>query len=150
MNNIKVTRTDLDTGEEKVLFSRTYPLENFCRDYGFTVSEDELLEWEERQEIKIPHNIPDNFDIQRFIQSIEERLIAQALKTTGGNKKQAARILGMQRTTLQEKVKRQNIITEEVSEQTNKLLKAQQFYRELNGKVSRAIAGKDDIRPVRE
>jgi DNA-binding NtrC family response regulator len=37
---------------------------------------------------------------------IEDRIIAQALRLSGGNKKEAARLLRVNRTTLLEKLKR--------------------------------------------
>jgi DNA-binding NtrC family response regulator len=143
--NVKIIWTDKETGIEKVMFSKDFSLVNYCRDHGAYVSEDELKEWEQKQEIKIPNQIPEGFNIARFIESIEEKLIASALESTKGNKKAAAQILGMQRTTLQEKVKRKSIETKVVSDFTSKMVKAREFYKELNGKVSRGIAGKDAI-----
>ena len=45
-------------------------------------------------------------DLRIFLTQLEERLIAQALERTGGNKGQAARLLNLKRTTLVEKIKR--------------------------------------------
>ena len=45
-------------------------------------------------------------DFYREMEAIEDRIIAQALRLSGGNKKEAARILRVNRTTLLEKLKR--------------------------------------------
>ena len=43
------------------------------------------------------------------INDFETRLIVQALRMTEGNKKEAARILNLKRTTLLEKIKKKDI-----------------------------------------
>jgi hypothetical protein len=43
--------------------------------------------------------------------SIEDRIIARALHLSGGNKKEAARLLHLNRTTLLEKLKRRREVT---------------------------------------
>jgi transcriptional regulator with PAS, ATPase and Fis domain len=48
----------------------------------------------------------DGIDFYREIEVIEDRMIAQALHLSGGNKKEAARLLHLNRTTLLEKLKR--------------------------------------------
>ncbi len=48
-------------------------------------------------------------DLRVFLTQLEERLIAQALERTGGNKNRAAELLGMNRTTLVEKLRRRNV-----------------------------------------
>ena len=45
-------------------------------------------------------------DLQEHLQRLERTLIAAALERTGGNKQQAAQLLGLKRTTLIEKTKR--------------------------------------------
>ena len=45
-------------------------------------------------------------DLQQHLQRIERTLIGEALERTGGNKQQAAQLLGLKRTTLLEKTKR--------------------------------------------
>lgn len=51
--------------------------------------------------------LPDGgLDLPTYIANIERGLIAQALDGTGGNKQRAARLLGLKRTTLVEKVRR--------------------------------------------
>jgi DNA-binding NtrC family response regulator len=50
--------------------------------------------------------VPENgMDLQMTVQKLEKTLIEQALRRTGGNKSQAADILGMKRTTLTAKIK---------------------------------------------
>jgi two-component system response regulator HydG len=48
-------------------------------------------------------------DLRLFLTQLEERLIAQALERTGGNKNRAAELLGLNRTTLVEKLRRRNV-----------------------------------------
>jgi DNA-binding NtrC family response regulator len=48
-------------------------------------------------------------DLRVFLTQLEERLIAQALERTGGNKNRAAELLGLNRTTLVEKLRRRNV-----------------------------------------
>jgi transcriptional regulator with PAS, ATPase and Fis domain len=52
---------------------------------------------------------PSGVDLRVFLTQLEERLIAQALARTGGNKNRAAELLGMNRTTLVEKLRRRNV-----------------------------------------
>ena len=47
-------------------------------------------------------------DLPRMLRRLEEAYIAAALSRTGGNKKAAADLLGLQRTTLVEKLRRRN------------------------------------------
>lgn len=48
-------------------------------------------------------------DFNGLISEFEDRLILQALSRTGGNKKEAARMLNLKRTTLIEKIKKKNL-----------------------------------------
>jgi transcriptional regulator with PAS, ATPase and Fis domain len=51
--------------------------------------------------------LPDaGFDLESYIGGLERELIAQSLERTGGNRRQAATLLGLKRTTLVEKLKR--------------------------------------------
>ena len=52
---------------------------------------------------------PTGIDFYREMERIEDSIIAQALRLSGGNKKEAARILRVNRTTLLEKIKRKRI-----------------------------------------
>jgi DNA-binding NtrC family response regulator len=62
-------------------------------------------------ELATPSTAPWHFgesgvDFYHEIEAIEDRMIAQALHLSGGNKKEAARLLHLNRTTLLEKLKR--------------------------------------------
>jgi transcriptional regulator with PAS, ATPase and Fis domain len=48
-------------------------------------------------------------DLRTLLAQLEEKLIGQALERTGGNKNRAAELLGMNRTTLVEKLRRRNV-----------------------------------------
>ncbi len=52
---------------------------------------------------------PHGVDLRMLLTQLEERLIGQALERTGGNKNRAAELLGMNRTTLVEKLRRRNV-----------------------------------------
>jgi DNA-binding NtrC family response regulator len=55
------------------------------------------------QEIALPDT---GLDLEAYVSRIERDLVYRALEKSGGNKGQAARLLGLKRTTLVEKVKR--------------------------------------------
>jgi two-component system, NtrC family, response regulator AtoC len=48
-------------------------------------------------------------DLRTLLSQLEDKLIGQALERTGGNKNRAAELLGMNRTTLVEKLRRRNV-----------------------------------------
>jgi DNA-binding NtrC family response regulator len=48
-------------------------------------------------------------DLRTLLAQLEEKLIGQALERTGGNKNRAAELLGLNRTTLVEKLRRRNV-----------------------------------------
>jgi DNA-binding NtrC family response regulator len=48
-------------------------------------------------------------DLRTLLLQLEEKLIGQALERTGGNKNRAAELLGLNRTTLVEKLRRRNV-----------------------------------------
>jgi DNA-binding NtrC family response regulator len=52
---------------------------------------------------------PYGVDLRLLLTRLEDRLIGQALERTGGNKNRAAELLGMNRTTLVEKLRRRNV-----------------------------------------
>jgi DNA-binding NtrC family response regulator len=54
-------------------------------------------------------------DLPRLLRETEESFIRLALEQSGGNKKEAARLLGMGRTTLVEKLRRKAAVAEEKS-----------------------------------
>jgi transcriptional regulator with PAS, ATPase and Fis domain len=45
-------------------------------------------------------------DLYQVLANLEDRLIREALERSGGNKNQAAKILGLNRTTLVEKLRK--------------------------------------------
>lgn len=51
----------------------------------------------------------DGLDFNSLISDYEDKLILRALQQTGGNKKEAARMLNLKRTTLIEKIKKKNL-----------------------------------------
>jgi DNA-binding NtrC family response regulator len=52
---------------------------------------------------------PYGVDLRMLLTQLEDRLIGQALERTGGNKNRAAELLGMNRTTLVEKLRRRSV-----------------------------------------
>jgi sigma-54 specific flagellar transcriptional regulator A len=55
--------------------------------------------------------IPDGFDLRNYLESLEQRLIVRALDDAGGTVAQAARLLGLRRTTLVEKLRKYSLTT---------------------------------------
>jgi transcriptional regulator with PAS, ATPase and Fis domain len=53
----------------------------------------------------------DGMDLQGFIEGLENDLIRQALERTGNNRNQAAKLLGLNRTTLVERIKKRRLTT---------------------------------------
>lgn len=51
----------------------------------------------------------DGVDFNSLISDFEDRLILEAISRSGGNKKEAARLLNLKRTTLIEKIKKKNL-----------------------------------------
>jgi DNA-binding NtrC family response regulator len=54
----------------------------------------------------IPDLPNEGTDLRAMLEQVEERMIAEALERTGGNKNRAAELLGLNRTTLVEKLRR--------------------------------------------
>ncbi len=52
---------------------------------------------------------PQGVDLRLLLAGLEDRLIGQALERTGGNKNRAAGLLGLNRTTLVEKLRRRSV-----------------------------------------
>ncbi len=52
---------------------------------------------------------PHGLDLRSLLSQLESRLIGQALERTGGNRNRAAGLLGMNRTTLVEKLRRRPV-----------------------------------------
>jgi transcriptional regulator with PAS, ATPase and Fis domain len=57
----------------------------------------------------IPRLPEDGTDLRAMLEAVEERMIGEALERTGGNKNRAAELLGMNRTTLVEKLRRKRV-----------------------------------------
>jgi DNA-binding NtrC family response regulator len=55
---------------------------------------------------------PDTMDLERNVEALERRLIAQALEQAGGNRSRAARLLGISRNGLAIKVQRLGLAPE--------------------------------------
>jgi transcriptional regulator with GAF, ATPase, and Fis domain len=58
---------------------------------------------------RLDHLSENQMDLKEFLDSIEEKLLREALDQAGGVKNQAAEILGIKRTTLIEKLKKRNL-----------------------------------------
>jgi transcriptional regulator with PAS, ATPase and Fis domain len=59
----------------------------------------------------IPDLPTDGTDLRAILESVEDRMISEALERTGGNKNRAAELLGLNRTTLVEKLRRKRATT---------------------------------------
>jgi DNA-binding NtrC family response regulator len=57
----------------------------------------------------IPDLPDEGTDLRAILEQVEERMIAEALERTGGNKNRAAELLGLNRTTLVEKLRRKRV-----------------------------------------
>jgi sigma-54 specific flagellar transcriptional regulator A len=53
--------------------------------------------------------IPSDFDLRSYLESLEQRLIVRAMCIAGGTVAQAARLLGLRRTTLVEKLRKYSL-----------------------------------------
>jgi hypothetical protein len=53
--------------------------------------------------------IPEGFDLRNYLESLEQRLIVRALEDAGGTVSHAARLLGLRRTTLVEKLRKYSL-----------------------------------------
>jgi len=57
----------------------------------------------------MPELPEDGTDLRAILEAVEDRMIAEALERTGGNKNRAAELLGLNRTTLVEKLRRKRV-----------------------------------------
>lgn len=57
----------------------------------------------------LPQLPEDGTDLRAMLEAVEDRLIGEALERTGGNKNRAAELLGLNRTTLVEKLRRKRV-----------------------------------------
>jgi DNA-binding NtrC family response regulator len=60
----------------------------------------------------IPELPQDGTDLRAMLEAVEDRMIGEALERTGGNKNRAAELLGLNRTTLVEKLRRKRVVTQ--------------------------------------
>jgi DNA-binding NtrC family response regulator len=60
----------------------------------------------------IPGLPKDGTDLRAMLEAVEDRMIGEALERTGGNKNRAAELLGLNRTTLVEKLRRKRVVTQ--------------------------------------
>jgi DNA-binding NtrC family response regulator len=59
------------------------------------------------QAASVPMDLPpDGLDLNQVVSDVEKKLMLQSLQITRGNKKRAAELLGLKRTTFLEKMKR--------------------------------------------
>jgi len=59
----------------------------------------------------VMRSLPANgVDLKNFVETFETRMILQALERTGWNKNRAAQLLGLNRTTLVEMIKRKRLV----------------------------------------
>jgi len=63
----------------------------------------------------IPELPESGADLKTILDAVEERMIGEALERTGGNKNRAAELLGLNRTTLVEKLRRRRVSSNQVS-----------------------------------
>lgn len=59
--------------------------------------------------VHLPNDWGDGFKLANYIEDLENKLIQEALKQTRNNKQQAAKLLGLNRTTLVERIKKRKI-----------------------------------------
>jgi DNA-binding NtrC family response regulator len=57
----------------------------------------------------LPELPKDGTDLRAMLEAVEDRMIGEALERTGGNKNRAAELLGLNRTTLVEKLRRKRL-----------------------------------------
>ena len=62
-----------------------------------------------QQRNPIPDLPEDGTDLRAMLEAVEDRMIGEALERTGGNKNRAAELLGLNRTTLVEKLRRKRV-----------------------------------------
>ncbi len=65
----------------------------------------------ERVHLPLPSRLPEGLSLSEAVGNYERQLIQEALRRTGGVQKQAAKLLGLKPTTLNEKIKRLGIAT---------------------------------------
>jgi len=71
-----------------------------------TVAEEAMTDMEPQYADALLAEIPAGFDLRQYLEALEQRLIARAMAAAGGTVAQAARVLGLRRTTLVEKLRK--------------------------------------------
>jgi sigma-54 specific flagellar transcriptional regulator A len=71
--------------------------------------EDENAEIEPRYADALLDAIPSGFDLRAHLEAIEQGLITRAMQASDGTVAQAARLLGLRRTTLVEKLRKYSL-----------------------------------------
>jgi sigma-54 specific flagellar transcriptional regulator A len=67
-------------------------------------------------DLDTPVELPDGgMDLREYLENLERRLISKALASAGGTVAQAARLLGLRRTTLVEKLRKYGLTTADLS-----------------------------------
>jgi sigma-54 specific flagellar transcriptional regulator A len=67
-------------------------------------------------DLDAPVELPDGgMDLREYLENLERRLISKALASAGGTVAQAARLLGLRRTTLVEKLRKYGLTTADLS-----------------------------------
>ncbi len=77
-----------------------------------TLKETSVQEWPQEASAILPAEILplEGIDLEIYIERLENTLIMQALERTGNNKNQAAKLLGLNRTTLVERIKKRKLV----------------------------------------
>jgi sigma-54 specific flagellar transcriptional regulator A len=89
-------------------------LEALARDAGAALEDgaselDEPPSMDPRFADALLDEIPMDFDLRNYLESLEQRLIVRAMRAAGGTVAQAARLLGLRRTTLVEKLRKYSL-----------------------------------------
>jgi len=84
---------------------RLSDLPEYIREETFSLQKEDVG----LQELRLP---PNGVDLNGFMQTIEDRLILQALSRTGGNKTLAAELLRLNRTTLIERMRKKGMVSQ--------------------------------------
>ncbi|HEY4974687.1 MAG TPA: sigma-54 dependent transcriptional regulator [Steroidobacteraceae bacterium] len=83
-------------------------LEALARDAG-TPEDDEPTSMDPALADALLDEFPHEFDLRNYLESLEQRLIVRAMRAAGGTVAQAARLLGLRRTTLVEKLRKYSL-----------------------------------------
>lgn len=95
-------------------FSPLTPIANIDSEYS-AIHPKEITEEQNEDNLDISKlhdmQLPEQgVNLTQFIEQLENSFIMQALNRTGNNKNQAARLLGLNRTTLVERIKKRRLV----------------------------------------